>query len=1077
MSRFLVWSIVGIGVLLSGSAAIAVARQWTSRDGKYTVEAELVDVRDGSAVLRKTDGTEVLVPLSKLSLADVQYVGKALEEAERAVLNRDTPPAEEAKDASEDSPAPARSAVAVGKTARTAAKGRAGGPPLTRPNQAGWHVVVERAPELRLPTKPLEFPLGQSFSAKVLFPATPSTCFGIYRHGGKVQCTTWDLRTGGQIGAAAPSSGYVQFQAISPDGLHLAVMPTGGNGKLQVWELRKGTLKREIDLNAQFASLTYLAFAAPTRLLVGVMQQREIQVFDIEDGEKLCSVSLDVSTQQKQLALSHGGTYVAIPHGSEGAVRFYDLRNGALAGTLTVPAAVENVTGMNGTCFSHDGTEFAALATALQAHAIVCWSVADGKPKQTIRLEQDSSLAISGAAYDGSPLEFIPDQKGWLLYGRGVVDRKLERLVWTEEGRDFTLGQIPRRMLPNGRMVRPTGSGSTAALTVTDLPWDQIKRDAEVVAKGGRPGEAELPPLTPADWRGVRQVAHTVPETWRGTASQETATGRGFAAKPIKLSHPGYAVQAIHFAGGESTRAMLAASVTPKAGGPAFDGQPRQQATVLDLSTGSELAKVVPDFPVQWLDLSPAGERLLSRTGKDRDRLDVWDARTGKHVLGFRPYEDAQFKVKMVIWAALLDDSSLLTLGATGKVVKWTLPECKAVYAFETPLLHAASYLLPPIGVNSARDRCAVAHAGQVRLIDVTNGACLGQFATPRQYAEASSCLKLAFSPAGRHLAMAWTGDEVERLSVWDVAAGKLQGDSVLEVGGTELHWADEVHLLVHGFRRKEDRPALGPADIQMHVADLFDLSRGYVTWRYSIPMGNVGGWGPGHRVWYVTGESWLGNGVLYPTQLPTAETAKTLDKIPPPRSLLERGSELSVHVACGLRDVSLTGDTLAKEVGEEVARRLAASGMRVVERAPFALRVRLEEGFNGDYFGTYRIGELVFRGGIPDMSIRCDLEITDAAGQVYWQCKKTFPPRPQPALSRVQDRNALIQSARREQWKTAVAWLGGEAIPDEIEDPRDRQLVGESTLGPTGETNTTIHRTPPKPVPRSEPVRGVRDT
>jgi len=60
----------------------ALARKWTARYGGFSVEAELVDVRDGNAILKKADGSEVAVPLSKLSLADVRYIDSVIKEAE-----------------------------------------------------------------------------------------------------------------------------------------------------------------------------------------------------------------------------------------------------------------------------------------------------------------------------------------------------------------------------------------------------------------------------------------------------------------------------------------------------------------------------------------------------------------------------------------------------------------------------------------------------------------------------------------------------------------------------------------------------------------------------------------------------------------------------------------------------------------------------------------------------------------------------------------------------------------------------------------------------------------------------------
>ena len=69
----------------------ALGRQWSSRDGSFSVEAELLDVKDGNVILKKQDGSHVTVPLSKLSLADVRYVQETLKAAEAAITGGKPP--------------------------------------------------------------------------------------------------------------------------------------------------------------------------------------------------------------------------------------------------------------------------------------------------------------------------------------------------------------------------------------------------------------------------------------------------------------------------------------------------------------------------------------------------------------------------------------------------------------------------------------------------------------------------------------------------------------------------------------------------------------------------------------------------------------------------------------------------------------------------------------------------------------------------------------------------------------------------------------------------------------------------
>ncbi len=61
-------------VAASAQYADAQVRTWTSPDGRYTVQAELVEVVDGSVRLRKSDGQETTVALEELSEADHRFV-------------------------------------------------------------------------------------------------------------------------------------------------------------------------------------------------------------------------------------------------------------------------------------------------------------------------------------------------------------------------------------------------------------------------------------------------------------------------------------------------------------------------------------------------------------------------------------------------------------------------------------------------------------------------------------------------------------------------------------------------------------------------------------------------------------------------------------------------------------------------------------------------------------------------------------------------------------------------------------------------------------------------------------------
>lgn len=63
-----------IGVVVLATGAATQTRTWSDSSGKFSVEAELVEVKDGKVVLKKADGSELTVPLAKLSAADREFL-------------------------------------------------------------------------------------------------------------------------------------------------------------------------------------------------------------------------------------------------------------------------------------------------------------------------------------------------------------------------------------------------------------------------------------------------------------------------------------------------------------------------------------------------------------------------------------------------------------------------------------------------------------------------------------------------------------------------------------------------------------------------------------------------------------------------------------------------------------------------------------------------------------------------------------------------------------------------------------------------------------------------------------------
>lgn len=71
ISRFPSAVVFGLLVVFASPAS---ARKWTSSDGKFSTEAELVEYADGKVTLQKADDQRITVPLAKLSPADRRFV-------------------------------------------------------------------------------------------------------------------------------------------------------------------------------------------------------------------------------------------------------------------------------------------------------------------------------------------------------------------------------------------------------------------------------------------------------------------------------------------------------------------------------------------------------------------------------------------------------------------------------------------------------------------------------------------------------------------------------------------------------------------------------------------------------------------------------------------------------------------------------------------------------------------------------------------------------------------------------------------------------------------------------------------
>ncbi len=76
-SRQMVWALAISVSLYASTVALAEPRTWTSADGRFSIEAELIEVGSTSVRLRRAGGAEITVPLQSLSEADRSFLAGA----------------------------------------------------------------------------------------------------------------------------------------------------------------------------------------------------------------------------------------------------------------------------------------------------------------------------------------------------------------------------------------------------------------------------------------------------------------------------------------------------------------------------------------------------------------------------------------------------------------------------------------------------------------------------------------------------------------------------------------------------------------------------------------------------------------------------------------------------------------------------------------------------------------------------------------------------------------------------------------------------------------------------------------
>jgi WD40 repeat protein len=1050
-----------VAVLLFVAANRTIAdepRSWTARAGGFKVEATLIDVTDGNVVLQKTDGSTITVPLEKLSLSDIRFVDQVMRQAEAAV-NRSSPAKAmkegRAPQASDDPARPFED-----DPAETTPLTNGSGPPLTEPNRSDWQLHPDPGSTAKIDAaRNLAIPSNSRFgNVETVMPDVASPFVAIFHQSSPTMLICHDIRSGRKIGQVEFEAGYLQHKALSPDGRAVAWYAPTPNSTIKITALSGSKKTIEIDLNKQFASFNYLAFAAPDRLVVGDSTDHKISVWDTKTQQKLHEFAIPHSVSSKQITMTRGGHYLAISPRGDDPIQFFDLRNGALAGTLPMPPiqtgsplrpTVESI------AFSLDGNELAAAYSAGTTSGIAIWGVVDGKNIRNHTFDRPLYSLFSGSGYAGPTLQYLPDDRGWLLYGRAVIDRGAKGVAWVEPNMPgFSASQTQRQVLADGRIVALRGTTGTTNLSAQPLPWHEIEEGTKVVASGGMSEDAKLPELTQPNLSLVDATTFLPIDQWK--AVEPAAEKRSLRPRPISLNINPIILRNLTFASTKDTDVALITAPSLEKNGVVENGFQVTEVLRLDLDQAKSIGVLNTNHPGEFVDFTAGGKWAVTRTGKQRDRLDIYEVDTSKHVVGFRPSTPEQ-PTSMISWARFNDTDSLITLSSSGRMVIWDVSTVKAKAITQFDLNRREAFVPVHCWITPSRKNIIVSGSGKLHVVDANSLQPLGVL-------ESAACMRgpwhaiaIAVDSSGRKMAAEIRSGDDTTIAVWDFGSGKLQTEFAVALPRTEITWVDNRHILVHGTRMPRGNLRLPNSTADRAVFDLIDSTNGNIVWRYVVPYGGLIQRGPDQRVWYASSTSPLQSGAMMGLELPSQTTKAAISKRPPPKPIVQRGSEITLDVKFRSPGNTAGIDLITDSILADISRQLVGRGVQVKPRSGLVLNVLVQEQLTDQNlrFRMLATGQEV---SVRETRVDCHLVLKDVSGSVLWKRSQAFYNESDQMIESIPVGVSAGDHLRRKQWKQVLQWFADGGLPKTIYEPFPEGGLGESLLGPTGETDAKVY-------------------
>ncbi len=408
------------------------------------------------------------------------------------------------------------------------------------------------------------------------------------------------------------------------------------------------------------------------------------EVWDFVGGKKLVDFSpvsaRNEASAREVRAFSPGRRYFV--EAAYEIIRLIDLTTGKEVGRI------ENVPRdqVEAAFFSPDGSEFTIY---LADRRVLSWDVSTGKNSVDFKFHTDpKTLGEFAYAYKGPILQWLPDNSGWLLYGRTIIDRATHSVIYEQ-----------KKPADQGRLVSQYhlfGCTDTTGLRYDVLPRDAILASMKETAEKRGPLLTEFPAPTMGDLSAVRELKKP----------GDGATAWQMKPKPLPKPDRNHTDAAILLKGtykrADIRKVLFPRDVPTQVLVAVVSGKNRTFCVDrFDLTTGNQVERVelCPAGAIEkidafgatleklLLDVSPDGRRLLvcsDHRSFERSRVDVFSLKDSKHLCGWVVHPEGYPGRKAgVIEAQFAGNDHVLTCLYYGRINLWSVPDCKAVYKLD----------------------------------------------------------------------------------------------------------------------------------------------------------------------------------------------------------------------------------------------------------------------------------------------------------------------------------------------------------------------------------------------------------